>query len=219
MLVGRIPRFPVPNQVNPASGHSNDIVNSSKIHDGRLIDIAPPSCCCLGSQTTPPFHVLGDSAVMYPPSQTQLTPGHLVSAKPVKPGQRVRVNHRYLRDLCESPSSPLDLNCRRLLASILVSDYYLSDSPEPEFGINERPDIIRRLEQEEGVTFPQHRTKRGTPLSALLTDPGQSKCLICGNQKTSAQRALECVRSHLGYRPFHCGGSSQGCKKCRPGEQ
>jgi hypothetical protein len=166
-----------------------------------------------------PHHFPGDSTLIYPPLQAQCDLGCLSSTKIIHRGQRMQVNFDHLRGLCESPASPLDFNCRRLLAYILVSEYYFSDSPEPEFGINERPEIIRRLEEDEGVTFPQNRTKRGTPLSALFTDPKQCKCLICGNQKTSAQRALECVRGHLGYRPFHCSGPGQGCKKCRHGER
>jgi hypothetical protein len=152
------------------------------------------------------------------PHLSQPTTSHPTPIKTTQRGQRVRVNHIHLRDLCDSPGSPLDLNCRKLLAYILQSHYYLYDRPEPELGTNEGTNILQYLEKEQGVTFPPSRVKRGTPLAALLTDPTQRRCLICQNEKVTPQRAVECVRSHIGHRPFLCKGYNGGCPTCRPGQ-
>ena len=53
----------------------------------------------------------------------------------------------------------------------------------------------------------------GTPKGSLYTmfiDKQSYRCLMCGSSKTSVARALGCVRSHLGHRPFRC----SGCQSC-----
>jgi hypothetical protein len=159
-----------------------------------------------------------DQSNTSPPTSGHSSPNHLVPTKAVRRGQRVLVDPSHLESLCDSPTSPLDFNCRKLLAYILDSHYYLSDLAEPKLGTEEGMIILRHLEEEQGVTFPPSQIKSGTPLSALLTDPTQHKCLICQKKKVTAQRAVECVLSHIGHRPFRCRGFSQGCPTCRPGQ-
>ncbi|PVF93246.1 hypothetical protein CPB86DRAFT_715867, partial [Serendipita vermifera] len=48
----------------------------------------------------------------------------------------------------------------------------------------------------------------------LFVDETEHRCLFCGSIKTSFTRAVNCVRSHLGHRPFQCGGESMGCSRC-----
>lgn len=172
----------------------------------------------LGNRDVRPSLLPSESVANYSPSQPQLSPTNPIPTKAIQRGQRVQIDHYRLRNLCDNPASPLDSNRRKLLTYILSSHFYLADLPDPELGTDESSNILRHLEETQGATFPQHRVKKGTSLLALLTDPTQRKCLICEGEKTTAPRAVECVRSHLGYRPFRCRGAHQGCPTCRPGE-
>lgn len=49
----------------------------------------------------------------------------------------------------------------------------------------------------------------------LFIDCKAYMCLICGRQKTSLERVIGCVRSHLGHRPFICPGAVVGCASCK----
>jgi hypothetical protein len=53
----------------------------------------------------------------------------------------------------------------------------------------------------------------------IFVDSVEKKCLLCGAPKTSMPRALGCVRSHLGLRPFTCPGPQKGCRKCVQGKE
>ncbi|PVF95380.1 hypothetical protein CPB86DRAFT_788141 [Serendipita vermifera] len=187
-------------------------------HCTSIMDQLANENTSLGGREVGPSPLSSEGITNYSSFQPQLPPSNPIPTKATHRGQRVRIDRDHLRDLCENSASSLDSNCRTLLVYILGSDLYLTDSPEPELGTDEGYNILRHLEGTEGATFPQHRIIKGTPLSALLTDPTRRKCLICEKKKATAQRAVECVRSHLGYRPFHYGGASQGCKTCRPSE-
>lgn len=57
----------------------------------------------------------------------------------------------------------------------------------------------------------------GRSIYAIFVKTVYSKariCLICGANKCSLERALGCIRSHLGLRPFTCGGVAEGCGLC-----
>jgi hypothetical protein len=47
-------------------------------------------------------------------------------------------------------------------------------------------------------------------LFTVFVDRSEYRCLFCGSCKTSLTRAVGCVRSHLGHRPFRC----TGCDSC-----
>ncbi|KIM30298.1 hypothetical protein M408DRAFT_296558 [Serendipita vermifera MAFF 305830] len=49
-------------------------------------------------------------------------------------------------------------------------------------------------------------------LFTLFVDEKLRCCLFCGSSKTTISRALGCVRSHLGHKPFRC----TGCQSCNP---
>jgi hypothetical protein len=188
-----------------------------RFNNDTAMDMLPQFQSTSNHSTT--SNLNSDQSNTSPSTSDHSIPNHRVPTKAVRRGQRVLIDRSHLQSLCDSPTSPLDFNCRKLLAYILDSHYYLFDLPEPKLGTEEGTNILRHLAEEQGVTFPPNQVKPGTPLSALLTDPTQPKCLICQKKKTTAQRAVECVRSHIGHRPFRCGGSSQGCPTCRPGQE
>ncbi|CAG8675170.1 12719_t:CDS:2, partial [Acaulospora colombiana] len=134
----------------------------------------------------------------------------------VSPSQGIKVDRIALRTMCED-GSHLAPAYRKLLAYILDADCYISHITEPRIGTAEGDRVLQYLEEVDGVQFPQHKLRADIPLSALLTDPNSRRCLLCGAIKTSAQRAIECVGSHLDYRPFGCTGFTGGCPTCRPG--
>ncbi|PVF93775.1 hypothetical protein CPB86DRAFT_88365 [Serendipita vermifera] len=205
----------VSSNFEPRSSYTSALVNQdseSVVNTSSLIGVT-------GDHEKGLFYLHGHGTIPHAVSRSQDLPSHQTHVKLPQCTQRVQIDYGHLHDLCHSPTSPLDLNCRKLLSYILNSEYYLSDGPEPEIGSDKASTILSRLEETEGVTFPQHWIKRGAPLSALLTDPKQRKCLICEGKKSTAQRAIECVRSHIGYRPYHCGGTNRNCPRCRQGQR
>ncbi|PVF92218.1 hypothetical protein CPB86DRAFT_226964 [Serendipita vermifera] len=140
----------------------------------------------------------------------------LTRFKPVLNRQRIR------SDFCSRinidimfPS--LDPSRQKLLEYILNTDWYRDNDPEPRLGSPEANDILFCLDIFHSASFPSSCIKTGRSLYALLTDPSLYKCLMCGSAKSSAQRAVECVRSHIRHKPFKCGGWSSGCGICRAG--
>ncbi|PVF92215.1 hypothetical protein CPB86DRAFT_769635 [Serendipita vermifera] len=116
-------------------------------------------------------------------------------------------------------SSSLDHNRRQLLEYILDTDWYRNDTLEPKLGTPEAHNILFCMNVFHNVTFPPTRIRAGRSLYTLLTDPATYKCLMCGSTKKSAQRAVECARSHIGHRPFRCRGWRSGCNICRPSQE
>jgi hypothetical protein len=144
---------------------------------------------------------------------THSSPHNIISLS-----QAVKFDRIKLRAMCSETSS-LSLMHRKLLAWILDADYYKYHLPEPRLGTEEGDAILQHLEKANGIQFPHHRIRRGSPLSSLLTDSARHQCLLCDSIKTTSQRAVECVGSHLDYRPFWCGGYTAGCFTCRRGQE
>ncbi|PVF92212.1 hypothetical protein CPB86DRAFT_791367 [Serendipita vermifera] len=132
--------------------------------------------------------------------------------------KRIR-DHEKLQELINSPSSRLDVRCRRLLEYVLNQDFYKYDVEEPKLGTIEGTAILRHMDTVYGVSFSQGQIKTGRSLFTLLTGRSSYTCLICGTTKTAAQRAVDCVRAHLDHRPFQCTGFISGCRLCPPGQE
>jgi hypothetical protein len=132
--------------------------------------------------------------------------------------QRAR-SHPHCTQGPEEISFPLDLDRQRLLEHILNTDWYRDDDPEPKLGNREANDILFCMDVLYDISFPSKHIKTGRSIYTLLTDPISYKCLMCSSVKGSAQRAVECVRAHIGHRPFRCLGKSLGCGVCRPGQE
>jgi hypothetical protein len=149
---------------------------------------------------------------------TNVLPPPPIRPKSFSPFQRAR-SHPYCTRSPEEISFSLDLDRQRLLEYILNTDWYRDDDPEPKLGNQEANDILFRMDVLYDISFPSKHIKTGRSIYTLLTDSISYKCLMCGSIKGSAQRAVECVRAHIGYRSFQCSGKSLGCGVCRPGQE
>jgi hypothetical protein len=132
--------------------------------------------------------------------------------------QRIR-SHPYRTLNSEKISFSLDLGLQRLLEHILNTDWYKDDDPEPKLGTQEADNILFCMDVLYNVPFPSNHIKTGRSIYSLFTDPILYKCLMCDSTKKSAQRAVECVRAHIGHRPFRCSGWKSGCGICRPDQE
>lgn len=110
----------------------------------------------------------------------------------------------FTKDSCH-PSIAL----RSLLDYVLPSAFILDQSHEPFF-----TDKLAMLFIERIIHLPQcppidfGNSKRS--LFTIFVEKAAFRCLFCGLCKTSMPRALGCVRSHLGHKPFRC----SGCQSC-----
>jgi hypothetical protein len=103
------------------------------------------------------------------------------------------------------PSRSLSL----LLDDVLLSSFLRENILEPLIGDDYSTVVLMDLIDIPG--FPLiNRRQRGQSLYTLFIERPSNMCLMCGKPKTSLARALGCVRSHLGHRPFIC----SGCELC-----
>ncbi|PVF92209.1 hypothetical protein CPB86DRAFT_226409 [Serendipita vermifera] len=145
-------------------------------------------------------------------------PCSLILPEPIPSRQHFR-SEPYSVMHSESGLLSLDLENQRLMEYIHGADFYKCNLPEPKLGSPEADAILFYLDIFHSATFPSGRIKTGRSLYTLLTDSAQYKCMMCGSTKKSAQRAVDCVRAHIGHRPFWCGGWKSGCSICRPGQE
>ncbi|PVF92207.1 hypothetical protein CPB86DRAFT_226351 [Serendipita vermifera] len=142
----------------------------------------------------------------------------IIQPKPILGPQSTRCDsHHAIRR--ENIYSSLDPERQKLFEYIRDTDLVRCDLPEPNLGSLEANNILWYLDVFHNVTFSPDQIKKGRSLYTLLTDPAQYKCLMCGSTKTSAQRAVDCVRAHIGHRPFRCGGWELGCGICHPDKE
>lgn len=145
-------------------------------------------------------------------------PNQFIQSKPTFRRQRVRSNPQSsFRP--DDTSLSLDRNRQCILEYIFDSSFYKDDVIEPKLGTPEANDILFYMNLLQNVSFPSSCIKTGRSFYSLLTDPVSYKCLLCGSIKKSAQRAVDCVRAHIGHRPFRCTGWRSGCGICRPDEE
>jgi hypothetical protein len=140
-------------------------------------------------------------------------PNQFIQSKPTFRRQRVRSNPQSsFRP--DDTSLSLDRNRQCILEYIFDSSFYKDDVIEPKLGTPEANDILFYMNLLQNVSFPSSCIKTGRSFYSLLTDPVSYKCLLCGSIKKSAQRAVDCVRAHIGHRPFRCTGWRSGCGIC-----
>jgi len=97
----------------------------------------------------------------------------------------------------------------RLLDEVLVSSFLRSNVLEPLLGDGDGIAVLADLIHLSD--FPPITEKQlGQSLYTLFVSREENTCLICGKPKASLERALGCVRAHLGQKPFGC----VGCGLC-----
>jgi hypothetical protein len=186
-------------------------------HSGALIEPSSSNSPASNSALSTALESLHTSPTN-PSTSTFSDITHTSSHDVISPSPDIKIDRIKLRAMCdETPSLPL--MHRKLLAWILDADCYKYHLPEPRLGTEEGDATLRHLEETDDIQFPHHRLRRGAPLSSLLTDSARHRCLLCDSIKTTPQRAVECVGSHLDYRPFWCGGFTAGCLTCRRGQE
>jgi hypothetical protein len=102
----------------------------------------------------------------------------------------------------------------RIKASVFHSEHQL----EPTIGSKEGIALL------DGITILdadmsrvcQHGKTSGKSIYWLLVDHKTKVCRICGIRRGTEQRAIGCVRTDLGHRPFRCPGIDANCYRCGP---
>ncbi|PVG03763.1 WD40 repeat-like protein [Serendipita vermifera] len=94
-----------------------------------------------------------------------------------------------------------------LVERIKASEFYKTNEMEPTIGSKEGLAILDVL---------RHETIYKKSIYWILVDEPTKICLLCGIHRVSQERAMSCVRSDLGHKPFCCPGMEAGCKKCGP---
>lgn len=99
-----------------------------------------------------------------------------------------------------------------LLATFKNSVFISSQQMEPSIGSVEGQILLNAMSD-----FPGRRVNElhhpNQSIYAVLVGDGK-KCLLCDCFKSSFDRAVACIRTHLGHRPFMCGGASVDCEIC-----
>ncbi|PVF92213.1 hypothetical protein CPB86DRAFT_226465 [Serendipita vermifera] len=191
---------PSPRESTSLSPPSHSLSHTFPQHQGEVqVHSRQSSLSALGTGSTP-------TTLPYP----------LIRPKPILRRQRARTDtYPALAPHERFPS--LDANCQKLLEHIYSSDWFENDDPEPILGTARAEHILLCMRLLNNVTFSPDLIKTGRSLYTLFTDPSLFKCLMCDSTKTTAQRALDCVRAHIEHRPFHCSGLK--CGICRPGDE
>jgi hypothetical protein len=98
----------------------------------------------------------------------------------------------------------------KLLPLIVGSSFISAHQLEPTIDSEEGQALLSEI-----VYFtdcpPRALQISNLSIFTLMVDFSSRKCLICGSSKTSIDRAVGCIRSHLDHRPFVCGGGGSIC--------
>jgi hypothetical protein len=98
---------------------------------------------------------------------------------------------------------------RALLYEVRRSSFVLYNQCEPLIADYDSLCMLAKIVDLPGCpSFPLASMQ--CSLFTVFVGRSEYRCLFCGSCKTSLARALGCVRSHLGHRPFHC----IGCDLC-----
>jgi hypothetical protein len=104
--------------------------------------------------------------------------------------------------------------CAKLLEFISQSTFIGSNQLEPSIDSDEGQRLLKNIRDMSDCP-PMAFQKSNLSIFALLVDINSRRCLICNSAKSSLDRAIGCVRSHLNHRPFVCGGEPAGCVRCK----
>jgi len=158
----------------------------------------PPQRLPERATTTNSFHF------HVPPSPISIPPLHAAS--------QVRSGTEHVRTAFKNNSVYPDPFRRYCLDSIVESQLDINQL-EPDQNSLEAIQILGP------AAFCLPSTTAPGSILNIFVDSVEKKCLVCGAPKTSMPRALGCVRSHLGLRPFPCPGPQMGCRKCVQGKE
>jgi hypothetical protein len=128
--------------------------------------------------------------------------------------QRSRIDYSLLRIVFMQGSHHPDKRLRSLLDRVLEASFIHDHHLEPTQDSIEGWLIMG----DDFVDRGSSSTHSPAPCRSIyLPFISGHMCLFCGSTKGSISRALGCVRSHLGHRPFHCQGRSGDCTACDGG--
>ncbi|KAG8830633.1 hypothetical protein FRC17_004584 [Serendipita sp. 399] len=127
-----------------------------------------------------------------------------------KKGERSKIDISTLTTAFTSQSTHPDPQLRALLDTIPTTSFYLKQELEPRMDTPEAALILSKA----GAPFLACNVRKDQSLLFLFVDPDENQCLFCLKPYPCPDRALGCVRKHLGHRPFSCGGGLVGCTKC-----
>ncbi|KAG8800938.1 hypothetical protein FRC16_001654 [Serendipita sp. 398] len=152
-----------------------------------------------------PIHLLACSSLSVPLISNPF--GHVHSRR----GERSTVNPTILLLAFTEESPHPDPERRALLEQILVSQFYLRQDHEPQFGSPDAECVP--LMAGTFLSLACNAPRKGSIFS-LFVDMNTKMCLFCDKTHGSVERVIGCVRKHLGHRPFVCRGVKDGCKSC-----
>ncbi|KAG8834976.1 hypothetical protein FRC17_006072 [Serendipita sp. 399] len=127
-----------------------------------------------------------------------------------KKGERSTIDISTLNTAFTSQSTHPDPQLRALLDIIPTTSFYLNQELEPRIDTPEAALILSKA----GTPFLACNVRKDRSLLSLFVDSDENQCLFCFKAYPCPDRALGCVRKHLGHRPFSCGGELVGCTKC-----
>jgi len=94
---------------------------------------------------------------------------------------------------------------RKLLEEVLQSAFLRKQKVEPLLSEAAGRSMVAKLVGLEG--YDQIFLRGGArSIYSLFVKKGTNRCLFCYSEKKALARAVGCVRSHLGHRPFVCAG-------------
>ncbi|KAG8854664.1 hypothetical protein FRB91_003213 [Serendipita sp. 411] len=140
-----------------------------------------------------------------------LTSNSLAHVHSKRRGERTAVDISLLSRAFTEESPHPDAQKRALLVEFLRSGFYLNQEHEPRLGTFEAEFVFNMA----GVpsSLACNAPRNGSVFSPFV-DMDTMMCLFCDKPHKSVKRVIGCVRSHIGHRPFACGGDKDGCNSC-----
>jgi hypothetical protein len=168
----------------------------------------------IASQPQPVYRPSPAESYSPPVSTPPYSPPHfsptLVHRTPKRSEQRSQQDGDILQTAFTANSNRPDPDRRQCLDRILIAPFYLDGEIEPKQNTAVAKEILGPL-----TPNPSRSAKSSLSIYQIFLDG--KVCLMCGETKDSATRAIRCVRKHLNHRPFICGGQRDGCGKCGAG--
>jgi len=135
------------------------------------------------------------------------------SGRNKRPCKRTVDQRRFLQNAFGPRSIFPNEALARLLSLTSLSPFVLNHRLEPTVDSEEGQALIQNIRYlpDCPTTALQWST---LSIFTLFVNFQHRRCLLCGSKKTSLERAVGCVRSHLDHRPFICGIHSVRCASC-----
>ncbi|KAG8834969.1 hypothetical protein FRC17_006065 [Serendipita sp. 399] len=129
---------------------------------------------------------------------------------PKQKGQRSTIDESVLLHAFTDQSPHPDPRRRSLLDAVMHSPFYHEHQHEPRLDAIDAELFAILWDFPSFVVAPS----KNQSIFSLFVDPGRRECMICAKTHRTSDRALGCIRKHLGHRPFWCGGEKAGCTRC-----